>query len=61
MLLDVVKKNVGEGIKARADYSRGDKDGKIRFSEPSDKISEFATQLNVNVANKLFSKLPIHS
>jgi lupus La protein len=46
MLLDVVKKNVGEGIEARADYSRGDKDGKIRFSEPSDKISEFATQLN---------------
>eukprot|EP00557_Chaetoceros_sp_GSL56_P003294 CAMPEP_0176499884 /NCGR_PEP_ID=MMETSP0200_2-20121128/13199_1 /TAXON_ID=947934 /ORGANISM="Chaetoceros sp., Strain GSL56" /LENGTH=358 /DNA_ID=CAMNT_0017898401 /DNA_START=82 /DNA_END=1158 /DNA_ORIENTATION=+ len=46
MLLDSVKKNVGEGIEARADYSRGDKDGKIRFSEPNDKIAEFAAQLN---------------
>ena len=46
MLLDAVKKYVGEGVEARADYSRGDKDGKIRFNEPNEKIAEFVTKLS---------------
>lgn len=46
MLIDVVKKHVGEDVEARADYSRGEKDGKIRFSEPNDKIAELASKLN---------------
>jgi len=46
MLLDGVKKYVGEDVEARADYSRGDKDGKIRFNEPNDKIAEFVAKLS---------------
>ncbi len=45
-ILEGVKSFMGDGVEARADYSRGDKDGKIRFNEPSDKIAEFATKLN---------------
>lgn len=45
MLLDVVKKNIGD-VEARADYSRGDTDGKIRFNEPNDKIAELVIKLN---------------
>jgi RNA recognition motif-containing protein len=46
MILAAVKKYVGEDVVAKADYSRGDKDGKIRFEEPTDKIKEFVSQLN---------------
>jgi len=46
MLLGAVKKYVGEDVEARADYSRGDKDGKIRFNEPNDKIAEFVSKLS---------------
>ena len=46
MILEAVKKYVGEDVEARADYSRGDKDGKIRFNEPNDKIAEFVSKLN---------------
>lgn len=45
-LLEAVKKNIGENVEARADYSRGDKDGKIRFDEPNEKIAEFVSNLN---------------
>jgi len=45
MLLGAVKKYVGEDVEARADYSRGDKDGKIRFNEPND-IAEFVLKLS---------------
>jgi hypothetical protein len=64
MLLDTVKKNFGKDVEARADFSRGDKDGKIRFSEPNEKIAEFASQLNdgtVTVGGKKVDKAAVLS
>lgn len=46
MIISTVKSFFGEDVDARADYSRGDKDGKIRFNKPDDKIKEFASKLN---------------
>jgi len=57
MILEVVKKFVGEDVEARADYSRGEKDGKIRFNEPNDKIAELASKLNDGSANIGVSKV----
>lgn len=45
-IIAVSKSVVGEDAEVRADYNRGDKDGKIRFGDHSDKIAELATKLN---------------
>lgn len=44
-ILEAVKSLIDD-VQARADYSRGDKDGKIRFNEPNEKIAELSSKLN---------------
>lgn len=44
-ILEAVKSLIDD-VPARADYSRGDKDGKIRFNEPNEKIAELSSKLN---------------
>lgn len=44
-ILEAVK-SLMDDVQARADYSRGDKDGKIRFNEPNEKIAELSSKLN---------------
>jgi len=44
-ILEAVK-SIIDDVQARADYSRGDKDGKIRFNEPNEKIAELSSKLN---------------
>jgi len=41
---------VGKDVKVRADYSRGQKDGAIRFEEPNEKIAELAAKINAGTA-----------
>mmetsp|Transcript_22578 Transcript_22578/g.33771 ORF Transcript_22578/g.33771 Transcript_22578/m.33771 type:complete len:378 (+) Transcript_22578:195-1328(+) len=46
MILAAVKSFMGDGeITVRADYSRGQKDGAVRFDEPNEKISSLALEL----------------
>jgi lupus La protein len=45
-ILAAVKEFMGDDVEARADYNRGDTDGAIRFTEPNDKILDFASKLN---------------
>jgi lupus La protein len=45
-ILSAVKEFMGDEVEARADYNRGDTEGAIRFTEPNDKILEFASKLN---------------
>lgn len=56
-ILAAVKKYVAEDAEARADYSRGNKDGKIRFNEPTDKIADFVSKLNDGSATLGESKI----
>jgi len=44
-ILAAVKETVGQDARVRADYSRGQKDGAIRFEQPNEKIAELATKL----------------
>lgn len=44
-IISAAKGFLGDAITVRADYSRGLKDGAIRFDEPNDKISALATEL----------------
>ena len=46
MIIAAVKSFFGEDVEARADYSRGDKDGKIRFTKHDENINTFASKLN---------------
>lgn len=46
MIIATVKSFFGDNVEARADYSRGDKDGKIRFTKHDEKINEFTSKLN---------------
>lgn len=45
-ILTAVRGFMGEEVTAFADYSRGQKDGVIRFDEPSDKIASLAADVN---------------
>ena len=45
-ILAAVKSFMGDDIEVRADFSRGQKDGAIRFDEPNEKISELSSKLN---------------
>jgi len=46
MILDAVKTFMGgDDITVRADYSRGQKDGAVRFDEPNEKINSLAAEL----------------
>ena len=45
-IVDAVKGFMGDDIEVRADYSRGQKDGALRFNEPNEKISELSGKLN---------------
>jgi RNA recognition motif-containing protein len=44
-ILASVKGFMGDDVTVRADYSRGQKDGAVRFDEPTDKIAALATEL----------------
>mmetsp|Transcript_24464 Transcript_24464/g.28837 ORF Transcript_24464/g.28837 Transcript_24464/m.28837 type:complete len:458 (-) Transcript_24464:246-1619(-) len=44
-ILGTVQDVVGKDVRVRADYSRGQKDGAIRFEQPNDKIVELAAKL----------------
>mmetsp|Transcript_31697 Transcript_31697/g.36971 ORF Transcript_31697/g.36971 Transcript_31697/m.36971 type:complete len:375 (-) Transcript_31697:53-1177(-) len=44
-ILSAVKGFIGDDVNVRADYSRGMKDGAIRFDEPNEKIATLATEL----------------
>lgn len=44
-ILTAVKSFIGEDVSVRADYSRGLKDGAIRFDEPNDKIAALANEI----------------
>mmetsp|Transcript_14153 Transcript_14153/g.20216 ORF Transcript_14153/g.20216 Transcript_14153/m.20216 type:complete len:414 (+) Transcript_14153:140-1381(+) len=46
MIISSITEFIGDTSKVRADYSRGLKDGKIRFEEPNDKIKDLASKLN---------------
>ena len=45
-ILSAVKAYIGEKVSVRADYSRGMKDGAIRFDQPNDRIRSLANELN---------------
>jgi len=45
-ILAAVKGFMGDDIEVRADYSRGQKDGALRFNEPDEKISDLSAKLN---------------
>lgn len=44
-ILASVTEVVGKDVKFRADYSRGQKDGAIRFEQPNEKIAELAAKM----------------
>jgi len=45
-ILDAVQGVAGNDVRVRADYSRGQKDGAIRFEAPNEKITELTSKLN---------------
>jgi len=45
-ILGTVQDVVGKDVRVRADYSRGQKDGAIRFEQPNDKIADLTAKLN---------------
>ena len=45
-ILAAVRGSMGDDVPVRADYSRGQKDGAVRFDQPSEKISILAAEVN---------------